>query len=74
MVTHLERFPVERAQRACLRARHFGSYRYSALKTILRDGLDLEPLPSVTAPAPGASARPRFARPISDLLHQEVHR
>ncbi len=68
MVMHLERFPPERARRACLRARHYGSYGYAALKKILRDGIDLEPLPSeVTPQAPEAT--PRFARPIAEIVH-----
>ena len=72
MVTHLEKFPVERAQRACRRAQHFASYSYGALKKILKDGLDLEPLPSeMSSPQPPLVA-PRFARPMSDLIHPEV--
>ena len=63
IVTHLETFPVERAQAACRRAEHFASYSYGALKNILRRGLDLEPLP---APTPAASTTtPRFARPAT---------
>jgi transposase len=71
MVTHLEKFPVERARRACARAHHFGSYGYGALKTILRDALDLQPLPTTTPPAP-PPATPRFARKVSDLYSPEV--
>src|SRR5262249_7415197 len=44
IVTHLETFPRERARAACLRAEHFGCYGYGTLKSILRRGLDLEPL------------------------------
>jgi hypothetical protein len=64
IVTHLERFPVERARAACLRAEHFGSYGYAALKNILRLGLDLAPLPE-EAPRTASVAQPRFARPAS---------
>ena len=42
MVTHLEKFPAPRGAAACLRAEHYGSYRYGAIKNILRDGLDLD--------------------------------
>ena len=69
MVTHLERFPPERAQRACLRARHYGSYGYAALKKILRDGIDLEPLPSEGTPPAKPESAPRFARPMSEIVH-----
>lgn len=61
LVTHLETFPKERACAACLRAEHFGCYGYSAVRNILRQGLDLEPLPHAQPPASAPSA-PRFAR------------
>ncbi len=71
IVSHLETFPLERAVAACRRARHFGNYSYGGLKAILRQGLDLQPLPDGPArPAPSPPlAQPRFARAISDLLH-----
>jgi hypothetical protein len=65
VVTHLSSYPAERAQAACRRAEHFGSYGYAALKNILRRGLDLEPLPATTAPASPSLSAPRFARPAS---------
>ena len=68
IVTHLESFPVERARAACRRAEHFGSYGYGALKNLLRQGLDLEPLPGVAPPASIASP-PRYARPASQWRH-----
>lgn len=68
IVTHLETFPRERALAACRRARYFGTYSYGGIKAILRQGLDLEPLPGDGAPPP-ALAAPRFARAITDLLH-----
>lgn len=67
-VTHLEKFPRERAIGACLRAQHFGSRNYGALKNILRQGLDLQPLPS-TAAVEDPLPQPRFARSIGELLH-----
>jgi Mu transposase, C-terminal domain len=71
IVAHLERFPRERAVGACLRAAHFGSYSYGAIKNILRDGLDLVAL---TAPAATpALAAPRFARHVDELLHANPH-
>src|SRR5262249_36229042 len=45
-VTHLERFPRERAVAACARAAYYGSTSYGAIKNILRQGLDLQPLPA----------------------------
>jgi transposase len=68
VVTHLERFPRERAVAACRRARYFGTYGYRGIKDILRQGLDLEPLPGAGAPTAPLAA-PRFARTITDLLH-----
>lgn len=67
IVTHLEKFPATRATAACLRAQHFGSYQYRTIKNILRDGLDLTPLATTTATPLEA---PRFARPVSELLHR----
>jgi hypothetical protein len=68
MVTHLEKFPVERAIATCARARHFGGYQYGTIKNILRRGLDLVPL--TPTPSSGALAVPRFARPIGELFHR----
>lgn len=44
IVSHLANFPSERAGAAAKRARHFGSRSYVALRNILRQGLDLEPV------------------------------
>ena len=41
IVSHLEKFPPERAQAACRRASHFGNYSYQAIKEILRKALEL---------------------------------
>jgi transposase len=71
MVMHLERFPGERARGACLRASFYGSYGYVALKKILQQGLDHQPLPALTQPTPSVES-PRFARKMSDLFHREV--
>lgn len=68
IVTHLERFPVERARAACRRAEHFGNYSYAAIKSILRQGLDLQPLDERSPVAPVLAA-PRFARPSSQWRH-----
>jgi transposase len=69
MVTHLETFPRERAVAACRRAGYFGNYTYGGLKSILRQGLDLEPLPGDAVVPAGQLAAPRFARAMTDLLH-----
>ena len=68
VVTHLEGYPVERATKACARATHYGSRSYAAIKNILRQGLDLAPLPATTPTAPSLPC-PRFARPIGELWH-----
>lgn len=66
IVTHLERFPQERAEAACRRASHFGTYSYQGVKNILLRALDLEPLPaSGTTPA---EENFRYARTASELL------
>jgi len=62
VVTHLERFPVERAQGACRRASFYGSHNYQAIKNILTKALDLEPLPTSKAVAAAWVEPPRFAR------------
>jgi transposase len=69
IVTHLETFPRERSIAACERARFYGSHSYAAIKNMLRQGMDLHPLPAVAVSAP-ASAPPRFARSITELLHK----
>ena len=69
MVSHLADFPPARAKAACLRASFYGSYKYGALKAILRKGLDFEPLPTVAAVPTASLASPRFARDVRELLH-----
>lgn len=67
IVTHLEKYPTERAQAACARASHYGATTYQAVKNILIKALDFEPLPN----KPGASAfadTPRFARDPSSFM------
>lgn len=70
IISHLADFPPARAKAACQRASFYASYKYGAIKTILRKGLDFEPLPNVVE-APKTSntpARPRFARNVRELL------
>jgi hypothetical protein len=43
------------------------SYHYRTIKNILRDGLDLTPFATTTTTTLEA---PRFARPVSELLHR----
>jgi transposase len=67
VVTHLETFPRERARAAARRALFFGCLKYGAIKTILRNGLDLVPLPEEKGRA--WSQGSLFARrPIETLL------
>lgn len=68
IVSHLETFPRSRAQAACRRARFYESHSYGALKNILRNGLDLQPLPNVATPASTWNEPPRFARNVRELL------
>jgi hypothetical protein len=44
IVSHLELHPTVRAEATCARARHFDNRSYAAIKNILRQGLDREPL------------------------------
>jgi len=67
VVTHLERVPVARAEAACARASYYGIYTLRGLKAILRDGLDLLPLPGASVP-PAPAVVCRFARPVSDFV------
>ena len=47
-----------------------GAHSYGAIKSILRQGLDLEPLSPALATTPTPQlASPRFARSMSELLH-----
>lgn len=68
IVRHLETFPVERACAACRRASFYACYGYGAIKSILRKGLDLEPLPAAVVLPNATNPRPRFARNVQELL------
>lgn len=70
VVTHLEKFPKERAEAACRRASFFGTYGYAGLKNILARALDLEPLPVAVAPADAPQESFRFARSAAELLNK----
>jgi len=68
IVTMLEKFPKERANRAARRARHFGIRSYRGVADILRKALDFEPLPpDLPTPSP-LPANPRFARNVAAML------
>lgn len=68
VITHIEKFPLARAQAACRRAQYYGNYTYIGVRDILRQGLDQEPLPVVVVAADNPEARPRYARSIGELL------
>ncbi len=72
MVTMLEKYPPDRAERACARARFYGNYRYGGLKDILRRGLDFEPLPHVSVPTYGGLSQAVFARKATDYLQPQL--
>ena len=44
-------FGIERLEAACQRALHFGTVRYKSLESILKNGLDHQPLPANEPPA-----------------------
>lgn len=72
MVTHLETFPSHRATAACERATFFGNYSYQGLKSILRKGLDLLPLPHTLLTSKQPDCLPRYARTAIELLQQPL--
>ena len=72
IVTHLEKFPPHRVQGAVRRAQFFGLYKYSGIRRILQDALDLEPLPALVVPQHGALTQPRFARNVEELLAKHL--
>ena len=71
IVTHLKKFPQERANAASRRALHFGNLKYGGIKDILRQGLDFEPLPG-TERKSGVLEHPRFSRSPTDPIHRHV--
>ncbi len=62
IVTHLEKYPAQRAQGACRRASFYGTHSYQVIKNILNQALDLEPLPTSRPTATAWADPPRFAR------------
>jgi hypothetical protein len=70
IVTHLERFPRERALAACRRASLFGIRDYRGVKNILLRALDLEPLPAAAALPGSLQESFRYARSAAELLHR----
>ena len=68
MVTLLEKFPQERAQAACRRARYFGNYSYRGIKDILQKALDKEALPNDVNDTHHPLFQPKYAREIKEFL------
>jgi hypothetical protein len=71
MVSHLAKHTPERARNACIRARFYGAYHYGELKSILRKGLDMQPLPSISS-GTAVLADPRFVRSVRELLDHDM--
>jgi len=63
----LETVPAERARAAAVRASYFGMLKAAGVKRILREGLDLQPLPT-GAMSPGWAKQPAFARSATAFL------
>lgn len=61
IVTHLEKFPKERANAASERAHFYGNHTYVGVRDILRKALDQDPLPTPLFADP-TRPRPRFSR------------
>ena len=74
VVTHLEKFPRERAEAACRRASFYGNVSYRAIKAILAKALDVEPLPQTMTQQSLWAEAPRFARPPRTWANVEVNR
>jgi transposase len=72
IVTHLEKFPVERAQAACRRASFYGNVSYRAIKNILAKALDRDPLPTPSTQQTVWPDAPRFARAPTTWAENEV--
>jgi hypothetical protein len=62
------RVGAARLEAACGRALFFGEVRYHTVKTILKKGLDLEPLPATSGTPTPLPKTAVFARPTSDFL------
>ena len=61
VVAYLETFPPKRARAAARRAMFFGCIEYRGIKSMLKKGLDLQPLPE-PSPTRAWSKGSRFAR------------
>lgn len=68
MVSLLAKYPVDRAEAACRRARLFGNLSYKALRRILIEGLDMEPTFPTALYIHGKLQEPRFARTMKEML------
>lgn len=73
VVSHLETFPPQRACAAAARALFFDCIDYRGIKNILRQGLDLQPLPAPRTSARAWSRGSRFARTPILFSQEPVH-
>jgi len=71
VVTHLEPFPKERANRACVRALSFGNFKVGAIKSILRNALDFAPLDSEQAQLSAGEARSTALRTLDHRTRRQ---
>lgn len=70
IVALLAKHPRDRAEAAARRARHYDCRSYVAIRNILRQGLDLEPLEQVSR---RWSVGSRFARTPHDFHTEPLH-
>lgn len=68
MIRLFEQAGAQRAATTCRRASFYGNYSYNGVKTILRDRLDLVPLPVALVVDPLKNGHPKFARSLAHFL------
>ena len=67
VVTMLEKYPKDRANNACRRARHYAIRSYAGVKEILVKAIEGRPLPP-SLPFPRPEVTPRYARTAEQLM------
>ena len=74
IVSELRKYPLDRAIAAVRRASFYGNYTFVGVRQILRDALDLQPLPMIPTSPPHQPGEMRFARSAQELLANHIER